>query len=404
MDLSFLPDWPPVWPAAIAVAVLALFAAAAGEGAARWLRVPRLLGYLAAGAVFGAGGYLLELLQIEQLPTRTLQFSMDFAAAVILFDLGQRVSFGWIRRNPALLGASVLESGLSFAGVFAVMRMLDFAPLPSALIAAISMSTSPAVVLAVTREMRAQGQVTERTLLLTALNSIYAVVLSTLLLAWARVETRGVLDDFLLHPAWLIAGSLGLSALGARMFLLVVGFVGRDRSAQILVMLAVVWIVFASAVALRLSPLLALLACGGFVRTFDRERLLATTDFGLASGVALTLFFALSAAVVDGHALFGAWMAASALAVVRVACKVGAVGVLAPLTGVSLRKGLLTGLGLLPMSATALMLTQQVSQLNPQLGAQTSSVLLASVLILQVVGTLTLMLALRASGEARAER
>jgi len=404
MDLSFLPDWPPVWPAAVAVAVLALFAAAAGEAAARWLRVPRLLGYLAAGAVFGTAGYLLELLQVEPLPTRTLQFSMDFAAAVILFDLGQRVSFGWIRRNPALLGASVLESALSFAGVFAVMRMLDFAPLPSALIAAISMSTSPAVVLAVTREMRAQGQVTERTLLLTALNSIYAVVLSTLLLAWARVETRGVLDDFLLHPAWLIAGSLGLAALGARVFLLVVGFVGRDRSVQILVMLAVVWIVFASAVALRLSPLLALLACGGFVRTFDRERLLATTDFGLASGVALTLFFALSAAVVDGSALFGAWMAALALTLVRVACKVGAVGVLAPLTGISLRKGLLTGLGLLPMSATAIMLTQQVSQLNPQLGAQTSSVLLASVLILQVVGTLTLMLALRASGEARAER
>jgi Kef-type K+ transport system membrane component KefB len=404
MDLSYLPDWPPVWPAAIAVAVLALFAAAAGEGAARWLRVPRLLGYLAAGAVFGAGGYLLEVLQIERLPTRTLQFSMDFAAAVILFDLGQRVSFGWIRRNPALLGASVLESGLSFAGVFAVMRMLDFAPLPSALIAAISMSTSPAVVLAVTREMRAQGQVTERTLLLTALNSIYAVMLSTLLLAWARVETRGVLDDFLLHPAWLIAGSLGLAALGARVFLLVVGFVGRDRSAQILVMLAVVWIVFASAAALRLSPLLALLACGGFVRTFDKERLLATTDFGLASGVALTLFFALSVAVVDGSALFGAWLAALVLAVVRVACKVGAVGVLAPLTGISVRKGLLTGLGLLPMSATALMLTEQVSQLNPQLGAQTSSVLLASVLLLQVIGTLTLMLALRASGEARAER
>jgi Kef-type K+ transport system membrane component KefB len=108
--------------------------------------------------------------------------------------------------------------------------------------------------------------------------------------------------------------------------------------------------------------------------------------------------------VVDGSALFGAWMAALALTVVRVVCKVGAVGVLAPLTGISLRKGLLTGLGLLPMSATAIMLTQQISQLNPQLGAQTSSVLLASVLILQVFGTLTLMLALRASGEARAER
>ena len=54
MDLSFLPDWPPAWPTAMAVAVLALFAAAAGEVAARWLRLPRLLGYLAAGALFGA--------------------------------------------------------------------------------------------------------------------------------------------------------------------------------------------------------------------------------------------------------------------------------------------------------------------------------------------------------------
>jgi Kef-type K+ transport system membrane component KefB len=295
----------------------------------------------------------------------------------------------------------VLESGLSFAGVFVVMRVLNFEPLPSALIAAIGMATSPAVVLAVTRELRAQGQVTERTLLLTALNSIYAVVLTTLLLAWARVETRGVLDDFLLHPAWLIAGSLGLAALGARLFLVVVGFVGRDRAAQILVMLAVVWIVFASAAALRLSPLLALLAGGAFVRTFDRQRLLTTTDFALASGVALTLFFALSAAVVDGSALFGAWLPALALIAVRVGCKVAAVGVLAPLTGITIRKGLLTGLGLLSMSATALMLTQQVTELNPKLGAQTSSVLLACVVVMQVVGALTLVFALRASGEAR---
>jgi Kef-type K+ transport system membrane component KefB len=402
MDLSFLPDWPPVWPAAVAVAVLALFAAAAGEAAARWLRVPRLLGYLAAGAVFGAAGYLLQLLQVEPLPTRTLHFSMDVAAAVILFDLGQRVSFGWIRRNPALLGASVLESALSFAGVFAVMRVLDFAPLPSALIAAISMSTSPAVLLAVTREMRAQGQVTERTLLITALNSLRGCVDAAASLG-ARGDARragrlpaapGVADRRFARPggarrARVPAGggvrrarTVGPDPCDAR---------GRlDRICQRRRVAAV-----ATAGAARLRGICSHLRPGTPART---------TDFGLASGVALTLFFALSAAVVDGSALFGAWMAALALTVVRVVCKVGAVGVLAPLTGISLRKGLLTGLGLLPMSATAIMLTQQISQLNPQLGAQTSSVLLASVLILQVFGTLTLMLALRASGEARAER
>ena len=403
MDLSYLPDWPLDWPTAIPVAILALFAAAAGEAAARWLRVPRLLGYLAAGALFGAGGYVLELLKIDELPIRTLEFSMNFAAAVILFDVGQRVSFGWIRRNPALLGASLVESALTFAAVYLVLQMFDVVPLAAALIAAISMSTSPAVVLAVTREMRAQGQVTERTLLLTALNSIYAVVVSTLLLAWARVQTRGVLDDYLLHPAYLIVGSLALAAIGARLFLLVVGFVGRDRAAQIMVMLAVVWIVFASAVALKLSPLLTLLAAGAFVRTFDDQRLLATTDFGLASGVALALFFALSAAIVDGSVLFASWLPALALCVVRAICKIGAVSVFAPWTGITWRTGMLTGLGLLPMSALALMLTQEVSLLNPRLGAQTTTVLLLSVVILQIVGALTLMFALRSSGEERAD-
>jgi Kef-type K+ transport system membrane component KefB len=403
MDLTFLPDWPLTWSGAIAVAVLALLAAAAGEVAARWIRVPRLLGYMAAGALFGAAGYLIRALQIEELPTPTLHFALEFAAAVILFDVGQRVSFGWIRRNPALLGTSIVESGLTFAGVLVAMQVLGFDPLPSALIAAVAMSTSPAVVLAVTREYRAQGQVTERTLLLTALNSIYAVVFSTLLIGWARVQSRGAIDDYLLHPAYLIIGSLAVAALGARVFLLIVAFV-RERAAQIMVMLAVVWIVLAISVTLRLSPLLALLACGAFVRTFDQQRLLTTADFGLASGVALALFFALSAAVIDLTQISAAWVPAAALIAVRVACKIAATTAFAPVTGISWRKGLLTGLGLLPMSALALMLTRQVTELNPELGAQATSVLLASVVLLQVVGTLTLMFALRASGEARSDR
>jgi Kef-type K+ transport system membrane component KefB len=403
MDLSFLPDWPPAFPAAVAVAALALLAAAFGEVAARWLKAPRLLGYLAAGACFGAGGYALRVLNMEQLPTATLQFSLEFTAAIIAFDLGQRVSFGWLRRNPALLGASVLESGLTFAVVFAVLRWLEVAPLASALIATVSMSTSPAVVLAVTREARSQGQVTERVLLLTALNTIYAVVLSTLLLAWARVETRGLLDDYLLHPLYLIAGSLALAALGARVLLLVAGFVGRDRAAQLTLMLAVVWIVFASALALRLSPLLASLACGAFARAFDRERRFSGGDFGLVSALALMLFFALSAATVDLSVLLNAGLPALALVLARTACKVTAVGLMAPLTGIVWHKGLLIGLGLLPMSAIALMLTQQVTQIDPQLGAQAGAVLVASVIIFQIVGALTLVYALRSSGEARTE-
>lgn len=403
MAHTFLPDWPPAVPAALAVAVLALLAAAAGEGAAR-LRLPRLFGYVGAGALFGAGSYALRLLQLEELPTPTLKFSLDFAAAVILFDVGQRVSFGWVRRNPALLGASLAESGLSFAVVFYAMRLFDVEPWAAAVIASIAMATSPAVVLAVTREARAQGQVTERTLLLTALNSIYAVILSTLLLAVVRERPGSGAVDVILHPAYLIVGSLALAALGARLFLLVLSFIGRDRAGQILVMLAVVWVVFAAAAALRLVPLLALLACGAFVRTFDTGRLLTATEFGLASGIALVLFFALSAAMVDVDAMSAAWLPVAALIGVRMVTKAAAVAAFGPLSGITLKKGLLTGLGLMPMSALALMLLQQVTERSPQIAQQTTAVLLPAVVILQLVGALALAFALRWSGEARDER
>jgi NhaP-type Na+/H+ or K+/H+ antiporter len=259
-------------------------------------------------------------------------------------------------------------------------------------------------VLAITRETRSQGQITERILLLTALNSIYAVTLSTLLLALVREQPGARATEVLLHPAYLIVGSLAVAALGARLFLLVLSFIGRDRAGQILVMLAVVWLVFAAAVAFRLSPLLALLACGGFVRTFDTRRLLTATEFGLASSIALVLFFALSAATVDIDALFVPWLPVVALLVVRVAAKTIGVAALGPLSGVTLKKGLLTGLALMPMSALALMLIQQVSEWNPHIAQQTTAVLLPAVIILQLGGALTLALILRRGGEARMER
>ncbi|HEX5639563.1 MAG TPA: sodium:proton exchanger, partial [Burkholderiaceae bacterium] len=59
---------------------------------------------------------------------------------------------------------------------------------------------------------------------------------------------------------------------------------------------------------------------------------------------------------------------------------------------------------LMPMSALALMLIQQVSERNPQIAQQTTAVLLPAVVILQLAGAFVLALILRRSGEARIER
>jgi hypothetical protein len=55
------------------------------------------------------------------------------------------------------------------------------------------------------------------------------------------------------------------------------------------------------------------------------------------------------------------------------------------------------------MSAVALMLIQQISEWNAQMAQQTMSVLLPAVVVLQLLGALTLVMALRWSGEARTD-
>jgi len=401
--LDFLPAWPPLWPSAVAFGALAFLSLALGEAAARWLRVPRLIGYLAAGALFGAGGQLLAELRIEGLPQRSLELALDFATAFALFDLGQRVSFGWLRRNPALLATSAAEAAATFLAVFGALRLLaDTAPLPAALLATIAIASSPAVALAVTREARAQGQVTERSLLLVALNCTYAVVLSTLLLGWVQVEARGGLDLYVLHPLYLTAGSLALAACGAGLLRLALAGVGRDRAAQVMTMLALVAMVFGVAAALRLSHLLALLACGALARLFDPKRRIASTEFGVMAAFILMLFFALSGAVADFAAPSLAWRAGIVLLAARTLGKVAAVGALGRFGGVSLRQGVWTGAALLPMSTLTILLAQQVAQVDARLGAPVVSVIVFSAVLMQVGGALLLAFVIRRSGEARA--
>jgi len=86
---------------------------------------------------------------------------------------------------------------------------------------------------------------------------------------------------------------------------------------------------------------------------------------------------------------------------VRALCKVGVAAVLARPAGLAWRKGLLVGIGLLPMSAVALLLTRDVAAVNPGLAAQVGGVVVIGVVLMQIAGALLLAAALRRGGETR---
>src|SRR5512139_2584949 len=145
--------------------LLLVAAALLGELVWRALRWPRLIGYTAVGTVLALAGLNAD-------PSReALRLAVDVALALLLFETGARLNLHWLVRNPWLLATSVAEAALSAIAVYAVARALGLEAEPSAVLAVVGISVSPAVVQRVVGECGAAGQVTEPVLALTALSA-----------------------------------------------------------------------------------------------------------------------------------------------------------------------------------------------------------------------------------------
>ena len=395
-DLFFLPDLASAAAQLPWYALLLLAAALAGEVVQRWLRLPRLLGWIAVGAALGP--HALGALDEDAL--EVLRPLLDFAVGMVLFELGQRVDLSWLRRNPWLLATSVLESGLAFGAMFVVLLAVDAPPLIAAAAAAIGISTAPAVVLTVTRELRAQGQVAERAMLLTALNSAYAFVAVSVLLAWLAREYSGDWRAVLLHPLYLIFGSTVLAALFAAATLALLRLLGRRHDAQFLCVVALVALAVWASATLNLSVALALLAFGAITRIYDRRRLFVSLEFGRLGRILLILLFAITAAKLEWGLVPAGAAAGGVLVAARFAGKALGVFALAPASGLPLRKASLLALALTPMSGLAIVLMHDTARLYPQFGPALAAIVVSAIAMLELLGPLLTHFALTRAGEA----
>jgi len=397
-ELFFLPDWP-IRPDQVPwYAVLLLAALLAGEVAWR-LRLPRVLGWILAGIALGPSGFDI----LDRAAVRGLRGVLEIAIGMILFELGQRVDMRWLRRNPWLLATSVLESGLAFAAIFGVLLLVGAKPLLAATAAAIGIATGPAVVLTLVKQLRSQGQVSERMLALTSLNNIYAFVLWSVLFAWLHAEYRGGWIAVAAHPLYLIFGSLALAALLAAVTLVLLTALGRRTDVQFVCLVALVVLAVAAASLLKLSVVLTLLGYGTLTRVFDRARRFVSLDFGRAGQILVMLLFGITAASLDLRLLPAGAAAAGALIAARYAGKTLGIFAFARPSGLSLRKASLLSLGLMPMSGVALILARETTATYPELGPALVTVVLSAIAMLELLGPLLAHFAIVRAGEAAEE-
>lgn len=397
-DLSFLPALPLISNQIVWFGALLIAGVAGGQLAERVFRLPRITGYAAAGMALGPNGFGAIDVRLLQ----DLHVFADISVGLILFDLGQHLDLQWLRRAPRLALTSLAECGcVALFAYFTLHWFFDTEPLHAATAAAIGIATSPAVVMRITADLGAQGQVTQRALLLTALNSSVAVLALTALVPWLYLEYGGTWITILLHPLYLLAGSfvLGLAASAVTLGLVRV-LRGREET-QLTLLVALILATVGAAILLKLSVLLALLAYGALLRNLDRNRIVSAADFGLTGQMFFVILFVLSGANLDLGAAWAGIGLGAAFVAARFAGKAAGVMALIPGSGLKPRHGLCLALALTPMSGFAVVMLQDTQALFPEFGRSLFTVVLPAVVLMEIFGPILTQVALKAAGEAR---
>jgi Kef-type K+ transport system membrane component KefB len=153
------------------------------------------------------------------------------------------------------------------------------------------------------------------------------------------------------------------------------------------------------AVSYKFSVLLALLAFGVFAKNLDRNHDLIAVEFGPGGQLFLVVLFVITGAGLQLSELAVAGGLGLAFVLARLAGKLAGLAMFARLSGLTQKKSALLGVGMVPMSAIAVVMVQGASQLNPEFGAKLSSIVLSAVVILELVGPLATQWALRRAGE-----
>lgn len=396
MALSFLPSLPPAFGQPALVGALLLAGLLGGEVVRRTLGLPRITGYVLAGVLLGpqVSGLLAEGALSE---ARVL---IDLSLGLIVFELGHRLDFEWLRRNRWLFAAAIAESVLCFALVFAALLASGFQPLLSATAAAIGTATSPAVVLLVAHELRAAGQVTERMLLFTAVNSVIAYLALTLLLPFLHLEHATSWREALLHPVYILAGSALFGFVASLALLWLAGWVRKREDRQFILLVAMVVIAVGAARSLNLSVVVTVITLGMLARNFDYEHVLLPLRFGYGGQLFFVILFVLTGASLQFDALPSVAGVVLAFIVARLVGKGLALLTFGRMSGVGpANAGLLT-LALMPMSGLAVVMVLDTAAMYPAFGGELAAVVLSAVAVLEILGPIATQIALRRAGEA----
>ena len=375
------------------------------------LRLPKIVGYLVAGVIFGPS----VIGVVSYAGSQRLTGVSQLAIALIAFLAGAELRWSEVRENwQKLVRIMTAELSLTFVVLALLVYVLTttFALIPqptparaiafALLFASIAIVHSPAVTMALLSETNAQGPVARTTLGVVLLADIAVVLLFSLTLAVARwlVPTTGMSTSVLLviweiGGAFLVGGLIGLAVAAY------IRFVGRE-----LMLFAVLVAFFGVEItsALHVELLLSLIVAGFVVENAYAQGDQLRHAMERSAAPVFVVFFALAGAKIELASVITLLPFVLPIALARALAIRAGTAIGRRWAGVSDDERRYTWLGLVSQAGVAIGLATIVAQAYPQLGAQLRGMLLALIAVNETIGPVMFRRALAASNEIRARR
>jgi Kef-type K+ transport system membrane component KefB len=395
MPFDFLPTWP---LADNAIAVFGLLLAAGAIGGYlthRFNWLPSITGFMLVGFALGPSG--AGFVSAETLAhARVL---IEVALGLILYRLGLSLDLRAVLASRFLLVATGVESAATLLGVWGLLAMLGVPVATALLIAAIVVSSSPAVLIHVSHELKTAGPVTDTVPPLVAMNNVIAFLAFTLVLPVFLATANTPWENAVFNPLYRMLGSVLLAVVLAHMLHRMARLSRSASQYRLALVIGTVMLALGLAKMLHLSMLLAPLALGIVVRNLERDALIADMEFGEAFELFFIFLFVFAGANLHLQALIEYAPLAIALVLMRAVAKWGGVVAVARATGLPPMQAHSIGLLLFPMAGLAIGLVNTSESLFPQAAAMVSAIVLGSVAIIETLGPPIAAFAFKIAGE-----
>lgn len=372
---------------------------AGGMVANRISWMPTITAFMILGLIVGPSGLHI----ISKTMLNEASVFIDIALGLIIYKLGTMLHPYAMIHSRRLMTIALAEGLFTYVLVFVTAKMLGLDNLVSAIIAAISVSSSPAVLVHVAEEMRAKGPISYRAKSLVAVNNLLAFFLFSIALPFGMAG-EGEVSGFMIVglPVYRLAGAVIIGIAVAWLSVQVVRHLQpQDEHFRFAIVIGAVMVTLGLCTMFNTSALLSPLVLGIAIRWFETSKhKLSHVPLGEGGDLFFIVLFVLAGAKIDISSLIEIGILPVVLVAARCIGKTAGIFGAGQVHGIARDHSAATSMMLIPMAGMAIGLVATTSQFAPHVATTVATIVFAMVAILETIGPFLVTHALRLCGEA----